>query len=235
VQDISFSLEHVDTPELAFGAAPTVLAKGASKAFSIRFAPAQLGAFSARVPIEVNGLYTVHVALKATVVARCVELADKAASPLDLGALRVGRNGKCAVELVNRAALSATVDFAPAQALLERYNVKVEPGALTLVARSKGSVTLVFAPKARMAPFSAEVCVAVSGVRTPLLTLTGAALGLEVKLGASALPFGTVILGSQTTRTMQLINSGAAFQIVLLILLRESSVGSHAGKSPHAK
>ena len=207
-QDISFDIQHHDTPELTIGATPTVLSKGATQIFTCNFAPTQLGQYRRRIPVEVNGLYTVHVTLKATVVARCVEVADNAHAPVDLGALRVGRSNRCTVELINKAPLPAAVDFAPAAELAASYGVRFEPGTLQLSAKQKGQVHVVFKPVARTAAFKQRVFANVAGVRTNIFVVAGSALGLEVALGASALPFGTVVLGSQSTKVVQLTNSG---------------------------
>ena len=177
VQEVSFSVQHTDTPQLAFGATPTVLAKGASKALAVRFAPSSPGPFHARIPIEVNGLYTVHVTVIATVFPRCVELAAKGQASVDLGAVRVGRTTRTTVELVNRTPVATSVNFAPSARLNDACAVTVEPAQLQLAARAKGAVTLTFKPRARLPQFKEALRASVAGVETALTVVTGAGAG----------------------------------------------------------
>jgi hydrocephalus-inducing protein len=207
-QDISFNIEHDDTDELAFGTAPTVLPKGASKAIIVCFAPTSRGPFHVRVPVEINGLYNIHIDLKATVVARSIELLDKSQLTLSFGSIRVGKARRCTVHLMNRAPIPVTLDFGPAVTLATSCGVHIEKPTLQLAARQKGAIILVFKPKARLPAFTEAVHAKVAGVETPLLAISGAALGLEVKLDTNTLPFGTIVLGSSTTRYVKLVNSG---------------------------
>jgi hydrocephalus-inducing protein len=50
--------------------------------------------------------------------------------------------------------------------------------------------------------------VSAGGVLLPLATLSGACVGLELALASDSLPFGTVVLGSKTTKHLQLSNTG---------------------------
>lgn len=214
MQDISFSILHEDTEVLRLQALPTVLPEGASKSFVAAFAPALPGPFHARVPVEINGLYTVHVDLKATVVRRAVAPADRAMATVALGAVRVGKTKRCKVDLLNSAPIAATVDFAPAATLLGRLGVTIEPPVLQLAARARGAVTLALRPKQRLPPFTEALRALVSGAEQRVLTVTGSAQGLAMQLGTQSLAFGTVVVGSRTTRQLQLLNAGAAHTCV---------------------
>ena len=79
---------------------------------------------------------------------------------------------------------------------------------LQLAAREKSMLTITYKPKARLIPFYEAISVAVSGTVMPLLRVKGSALGLEAKLSAETLPFGNVMLGSSTTKALQLHNPG---------------------------
>lgn len=217
LQEVRFHLLHEDTAELAFGAAPTTLAKGGSAAFTARLAPQQPGPFAAKVPVEVNGLYTVHISITAHAVARSVALVGRPQGLVDLGAVRAGRSTKQSLELSNRAGLPAHVDFAPcAQRLAAAFGVHIEPVALQLPARGKGTVTVTFKPGARMAAFKEPLRALLSGAECALGCVAGAALGLEMQLGTDMLPFGTVVVGSRTAKTLQLTNTGVYTSFVQL-------------------
>lgn len=63
-------------------------------------------------------------------------------------------------------------------------------------------------PPGRTHPFSEELIADVAGVRTTLAQLTGACTGTELSLASDSLPFGTVVLGSRTSKRLQLSNTG---------------------------
>jgi hydrocephalus-inducing protein len=59
-----------------------------------------------------------------------------------------------------------------------------------------------------MAPFSEALALDVAGVPLLLATLTGACTAGELSLASDSLPFGTVVLGSRTSKRLALANSG---------------------------
>jgi hypothetical protein len=59
-----------------------------------------------------------------------------------------------------------------------------------------------------MAAFSEELVVDVSGVPLALATLTGACTAGELSLASDSVPFGTVVLGSRTSKAVALANTG---------------------------
>lgn len=59
-----------------------------------------------------------------------------------------------------------------------------------------------------MAPFSEELVVSAAGVPLPLAVLTGACTAGELALASDSLPFGTVALGSRTSKRLALSNTG---------------------------
>ena len=63
-------------------------------------------------------------------------------------------------------------------------------------------------PTERQRPFQEKLLVSAGGVLLPLATLSGACVGLELTLASDSLPFGTVVLGSKTTKQLQLSNTG---------------------------
>jgi hydrocephalus-inducing protein len=48
----------------------------------------------------------------------------------------------------------------------------------------------------------------VAGVPQVLATLTGASTGMSLLLASDSIPFGTVVLGSRSTKRLQLSNNG---------------------------
>jgi hydrocephalus-inducing protein len=63
-------------------------------------------------------------------------------------------------------------------------------------------------PKQRMLTFKEPLHALVAGVPQVLATLTGASTGMALMLASDSIPFGTVVLGSRTTKRLQLSNHG---------------------------
>ena len=59
-----------------------------------------------------------------------------------------------------------------------------------------------------MRPFTEELVVEAAGVPLPLATLRGACTAGELTLASDSLPFGTVVLGSCTSKWLALSNRG---------------------------
>lgn len=80
--------------------------------------------------------------------------------------------------------------------------------AVTLKAKDACNIDFRFAPETRMTPFSQEVYLEIFGQRRRLLVVSGACLGVGMKLDADKLPFGSVIQGSTLTKRIKLSNVG---------------------------
>lgn len=209
-RDISVAVGGVSGEALAVEGVSVVLAKGQEHRVAFMLRPCGLGPYSRRVPVEVNGLYTVNVDVRATVVALAVDVADASIRTFALGLVKAGGLARTyAVPIINRARIPVDVDFAPSAALAEQYGLTFEPCRVTLKPRETLPVTVKWTPKRRMRSFKEAVTVTAHGVQRTLLTLTGASLGTEVKLGTGTLPFGTVVLGSATSKRLMLSNTGA--------------------------
>jgi hydrocephalus-inducing protein len=59
-----------------------------------------------------------------------------------------------------------------------------------------------------MPAFSEELVVDVCGMPFALATLTGACTAAELSLASDSVPFGTVVLGSRTSKRLALSNTG---------------------------
>lgn len=59
-----------------------------------------------------------------------------------------------------------------------------------------------------MRPFKEPLTALVAGVPQVLSTMSGACTGLSVLLASDSIPFGTVVLGSRTTKRLLLSNNG---------------------------
>lgn len=63
-------------------------------------------------------------------------------------------------------------------------------------------------PQQRTRPFKEPLKALVAGVPQVLTTISGACAGLSVLLASDSIPFGTVVLGSRTTKRLLLSNNG---------------------------
>lgn len=63
-------------------------------------------------------------------------------------------------------------------------------------------------PQQRTRPFKEPLKALVAGVPQVITTISGACTGLSVLLASDSIPFGTVVLGSRTTKRLLLSNNG---------------------------
>ncbi|KXZ49496.1 hypothetical protein GPECTOR_21g722 [Gonium pectorale] len=190
---------------------PSVLQPGEAREWVVTFRPRGPAACSLSLPLEINGLYTVHVEVKGEGSPLRVEVANPAHRAINFGPVSQGGSTTRVVPVINRGRTPATLCLAPSLDLLARCSVEVIPTPSTeilLRPRESTDLTFFFKPTARMRPFTEELLVNLCGINTPLATLTGACLGTELRLASDSLPFGPVVLGSRAVKRLQLENTG---------------------------
>ncbi len=188
-----------------------VLQPGESREWLVTFRPRGAAPCAMSLPIEINGLYTVHVEAKGEGSVLRLEVANPAQRTVNFGPVSAGATATRVVPLVNRGRTTATFSLAPSAEMLARCGVDTIPAPtaeVVLRPRESADLTLFFRPQGRMRPFTEELRADVCGVATPLATLTGASLGTELRLAADLLPFGPVVLGSRALKRLQLQNTG---------------------------
>ncbi|PNH08880.1 Hydrocephalus-inducing protein [Tetrabaena socialis] len=204
-------LRNDDTQPIAVDCGPLVLQPGESREWVVTFKPRGASAARLSLPLEINGLYTVHVEAKGEGSPLRVEVANPAQRAVNFGPVSAGGSATRVVSVVNRGRTPATLSLAPSAQLLARCSLDVIPAPgteLVLRPRESADLTFFFRPPARMRPFTEELLVNLCGVPTPLATLTGACLGTELRLASDSLPFGPVVLGSRAVKRLQLENTG---------------------------
>ena len=210
LQKLSVSVS-IPKPELQADSAQLTLEPGASIACNLAFAPHAIGKFHCPVCFEVNGIFKTSAEVVADVIPRRLEVVSNTHRTVDLGALRTGKSRKFSIEVVNKALLNAEINLEPSKELARRLGLHLHIDKLQLAAREKSILTITYKPKSRLTPFYEAIHVMVSGVVLPLLRVKGSALGLEASLSAETLPFGNVMLGSSTTKALQLHNPGEIY------------------------
>jgi hydrocephalus-inducing protein len=207
VQTLSVSIS-IPQPEVQVDSEQLTLEPGACMPCNLAFMPRTVGKFRCPLYLEVNGVYKTSAEVLADIIPQRLEVASSAERVVDLGALRTGKSRKFSIELVNKALLIAEVSLEPSKELARRVGLHLHIDKDQLAPRDKSTLTITYKPKVRLDPFNEVVLVLVSGAVLPLLRVKGSALGVEAKLSAETLPFGNVMLGSSTTKALQLQNLG---------------------------
>ncbi|WIA13448.1 hypothetical protein OEZ85_007028 [Tetradesmus obliquus] len=188
-----------------------MLAPGQSTEVPVTFKPTAAQEYAAVMPLRVNGLYNINIMLAGEGVPLRVELAkpEQLQRGVSFGAVPCGSSCSRTLALANRGKAAAFVSFEPSMELFERLQVEVMPaGGMLLKPHEVAEVTLWYRPKQRMLAFKEPLHALVAGVPQVLATLTGASTGMALLLASDSIPFGTVVLGSRTTKRLQLSNHG---------------------------
>lgn len=161
------------------------------------------------MPIEVNGLYTVYVEIKGEGTPLKIELANPSQYNFNLGAIGPLHSTTRVASLVNRSRVATRLSLTKSASCLQAFGIEILPRAeLFLRPRESGDITFFFRPPGRLLPFSESFGVDVAGVHIPVLLVSGACLGTEIKLASTSLPFNPVTKGSRASKRLQLENTG---------------------------
>jgi len=198
------------TPEVDIEAAPTVLAPGQMVAIPIRVAPREVGRkVAATIPFEINGLYRTSVLVSFVGTELDVVIAKPESKVVNFGSLRPGQSVNRTVKLVNRSKATVMLDIAEIAGELLQYGVSISHAALfNLRPRDTIQFGLTFSPSARYRPFRLPFKASAMGEDIVLGEISGACLGVEIKLESESLPFPAVAHGSSVTRRIQMQNHG---------------------------
>ena len=212
-EDISFDCLFDKKPHLDVPCAATVLRPGEATEVPVVFTPREVRAYHEVIPFEVNGVYTVTVAVTGEGAPLRVELANPSQSTVSFGALRVGQEGMRSVRLVNRSRRAATFSLEEVmeagQGRLEARAVSYFPAReTTLRPHESVMIDVRFSPVQRIPAFSEQLLINVGGEKKKLITVTGACQGMDVKLESDTMTFGQVCEGSQLTKHLQMFNTG---------------------------
>lgn len=212
-QDIGFECLFEKKPYLDVQAAPTVLRPGEAVEIPVVFAPRTEGAFSEVIPFEINGVLKHNVMITGEGTRMRVELEDSSKAAVAFGTLQVGKEAARTVRVVNRSKRPATFSLSEVQEAgkgrLEERSIRFSPaGPVTLKPRESVLVEVRFSPMQRIAAFSEQLLMTLAGDTRPLLTVSGACQGIDVKLETDVVAFGPVCVGSRLTRRFEMHNTG---------------------------
>ncbi|GMH35419.1 hypothetical protein BSKO_03287 [Bryopsis sp. KO-2023] len=208
-REISFDVLFENNENLQISCPPTVLGPGEYKDIMISLSPKAAQLYQFTVPLEINGLYTLNVFIRGEGTPMRIELLKPSDRALNLGAIGPYHSSTKVVKIANKSRIAANISLQPSLAALEALGIDILPSTdLFLRGRESGDVTFFFRPPGRLPPFAEPFEIEVCGVRIPILTLSGACLGTEIRLASSTLPFGAVTRGSRSCKRLQLENTG---------------------------
>jgi hydrocephalus-inducing protein len=185
------------------------LPAGDSQDVRICFHPTQAIVYREVLRFQINGLSIVPVVINGEGTPLKIELADPKQANISFGSIRLGQQSTRMVKLLNRSKLPITLSFEPSSEALAALGVAcAPPKGVYLRARDGANFELQYKPASRHPLFTEHLLVEVAGVQKNLLSMTGACLGIEVKLASDNVPFGSVVLGARLVKRVQLENSG---------------------------
>lgn len=156
-----------------------------------------------------NGLYTIYVEIRGEGTPLKIELAKPSQYNFNLGAIGPHHSTTRVVSLVNRSRVATRLSLNRSSSLLQAYGIEILPRAeLFLRPKESGDITFFFRPPGRLLSFSESFGVDVVGIHIPMLVVSGACLGTEIKLASTSLPFYPVTKGSRASKRLQLENTG---------------------------
>ena len=231
---LSLDCTFAKTRALAVDCHPTVLEPGQAVDVPFTVVPREVMDYGFTVPFLVNGSSTINVGVIGAGVPARLELANSSQVQMNFGSVSEGDEQSKQVRVVNRSQRPLEFEMIDKQEMgmgrLEAVNVSVFPrGKVILGPRETGTIDLQFAPNKRMPAWSEDVVVSYAGVERKLLEVTGRSTGIELALETDTLPFGTVCMGSQQTRSVLLENSG---DVTTSFRWQNSSFGPHFDITP---
>ena len=193
------------------------IAPGDSISVPINFAPREVKEYAFSLPFVVNGSYTVKLPVIGEGCPARLELANPSQRHVQFGTVSAGSTLSKSVRVVNRSRRPLTLALGQEHRKLGGVGcltdacVSYSPvEAVTLAPKQGLNIELTFAPAVRLPAFSESLMVrygAASEYRV-LAVVSGQSTGMSIALEQSAMPFGTVCLGSSKTQRLQLNNTG---------------------------
>ncbi len=224
-QNVAVDVRHDDRSHLMVGKdgrmGNTVLAAGESMEVPIVFRPNDVRKFRDTIHFEINGLYTVPVALHGEGTPLRVELLDPSMASVDFGALRPGQSIVRTIVLVNRSrrAVECSLNvngaggrdsgrhtmalFMKALHILPERSTK-----FVLAPKEEFECELCFSPNTQMSAFTQDVMLKCVGMNKPLLSVSGMCLGVGLALHSERLVFGHVVENCSLTKKLMVSNVG---------------------------
>lgn len=186
---------------------PATLAAGGATTFSVLFAPTTAGSLAGTVSVMSNAPNSpTAVPLSGTGTAASVTLTSNPSS-LSFPTVNVGSSSSQNVTITNASSSSVTLSQVTLNAT--DFAVSGISTPMTLTAGQNASMSVSFSPKA-LENISGNITVTTSQGSSSVISVTGAGVEAGLKITPTSASFGNVTVGSPSTQTIQLTNSGTA-------------------------
>lgn len=203
VEVISSELEWIEFPTGIFTLSPSE-----TKIITVSFFPKDAIIYDDIIKFEINGLSISEIQVRG----EGSELRLEADSQqINFGAMRIGQISYKTVKITNKGKISVPLSLGPSNIKSILNSMGISMGSIAdVILRPKATFNLEFKfnPQKRISQFLEEILFEFSGNLRPLLFITGACQGVEVRLENDTLPFGAVVQKSLTSRRIQLQNVG---------------------------
>lgn len=180
----------------------------------IVFTPRDLKKYSEDIVFDINnGLNKMIVKIKGEGIPLKLELEKTEDQNIDFGVTHVGSESSRTVSLINNSKkkIEITFDVDSQMEDLKKQFIQIIPSnSITINPREKTEVEISFKPTARINAFKTELCYKIieNQEKKKLLNINTTAHGIEMKLMEDTVGFGTVVVNSKISKTIQLSNFG---------------------------
>ena len=207
-RDVSIDLDFEKKDYLDVNISTLCLSPGERQEIAITFQPQSAAYYKDTLHFEINGLFKIPVIITGEGVEMKLEISNPS-KQIAFGSIRAMQSVMKAVRISNRSKLPMSISPSASIPYLLHKNVSIFP-AHDIYLRGKEStvVNLTFNPVKRMRPFSQDVVFECNGLEKNLFSVSGACLGVELRLSNDALQFGGVVAGSRVTKTVFIENVG---------------------------
>lgn len=179
----------------------------------IMFTPREFKKYSEDFVFDINGLNKIIVKVKGEGIPLKLELEKTEDQNIDFGVTKVGSEASRTVSLVNNSKKKIEITFdveGQLEELKKQFISIIPSNSITINPREKHDIEINFKPTARINAFKADICYKIieNQERKKLLNVFTTAHGIEMKLMEDTVGFGTVVVNSKITKTIQLSNFG---------------------------
>ncbi|CAL8374755.1 unnamed protein product, partial [Arctogadus glacialis] len=208
---ISVQCLFANTPHLELGFKAETLPRGGTAEARLTFLPREARRYQDKLTFVVGQGTKQVVEIRGQGMEVKLEVEDPSQEKVDLGSVPSGQRVKRQVWVVNRTPSDLTFSMQfNTQPPLDPRVLSVSPaGEVTLKALvGRCVVELLWAPRKRAAPFTAQLRAECMGTQHTLLTARGRCQCVEVRLDPDYLAFGAVMQGCMLAKRLVLRNHG---------------------------
>ncbi|CAB3998552.1 Hypothetical predicted protein [Paramuricea clavata] len=212
-KDINVHCKYENTAFLELLSQPSVLLPGESSEIDILFYPRECKHYHEVIPFEINGLSLMSVDILGQGTEIKVDVCNPDDRKVNFGALRIGQSAERIVKLRNNspAAITFSLVITPSLPILQQSSVlTVSPSSEITLEPNGGScnVHVMFTPTTRIPQFTEEVMLECAGLCQTVFLVSGTCQAVDIKLDSTSVPFGAVVIGSQSSRVLVMQNLG---------------------------